>query len=138
MKTTAIAAALLGAWSMAVPYAGQALGLSVDVAPEIEVVDHVVPGFLTAVSGAVALGLLRRRAEQSGLYLVSVGFVALAGLWMTATHVPLIGQAADTIVPWDSALWHSLPGFAVLGFGGALLARVWSSGAPEGSGRPAR
>ena len=49
--------------------------------------------------------------------------MVLAGLWMTATHLPLIVQARNGEAPWGASLYHSIPGFVVLLFG-----VVWSTG----------
>jgi hypothetical protein len=82
----------------------------------IEVGTHAVPA---VIAGVVAVAGLAGR-----LPLVSALIAVLAGLWMTATHVPLVGQARDGLVPWDAALFHSLPAFLVLGL--SVAAAVWA------------
>ncbi len=102
---------LLGAWSVAVPYVGNALGLDVNVPADLEVIDHVIPGLIAALAAAAAYGSLRRGTAGSSLaYLIALGVSLLAGLWITATHIPLLLQAARGTVGWPPALWHSLPG----------------------------
>ncbi len=101
----------LGIWSIAVPYLGPLLGLILDVPAKLEVVDHVVPGVVVVASSVV---LLLRGIRETGRYVVVLlGVTALpflAGLWMTSTHVPLLFQAAEGLVPWGTALFHSAPG----------------------------
>lgn len=106
-------------WATTAPYAGKALALEVDTRAIVEVVDHVIPG---AVVIAVALGaLLADRLALPGA-LAAI----LAGFWMSGTHVPLLAQAAREEVGLGSALWHTLPCFAVfmLAAAGGVLAWV--------------
>lgn len=111
MTTAAAGAlALLGGWSIAVPYVDGALGLRVDVVQKVEVVDHVVPGAI--VVAALAAMALRRPARGS-VWVLAPCVAFLAGFWMTSTHVPLVLQAADGEAPWGGALFHTSPGPAV-------------------------
>lgn len=110
--TTLLAA--IAAWTIVVPYLGEALGLSVPVRGIVEVVDHVVPG---AIAASAAL-LLRARAlsgplagHRSALPIAGAAF--LAGFWVLATHLPLLVDAARTDQPWDAAIWHSITGLPV-------------------------
>lgn len=102
----------LGVWSIAVPFAARAVGLHLNVARRLEIADHVVPG--VAVAGAVALLILARRGAAPNAWMApsALGIVFLGGLWITATHVPLIFQAADGRpgAPWDASIFHSLWG----------------------------
>lgn len=105
-------------WATVAPYAGEQLGLEVNTRAIVEVVDHVVPG---AVVIAVALGaLLADRFALPGA-LIAV----LAGFWMSGTHVPLLAQAAREEVRLGSALWHTLPCFAVFLLTAAAGVLVW-------------
>lgn len=107
----ALAVGALGAWSVAVPYVGRALGLEVNVAPSLEVIDHVVPGAVAvACAGFSYLKLRDGSATRSLAYLIAVGVSLLAGLWITTTHLPLLAAANRGSVQWGPALWHSLPG----------------------------
>lgn len=107
----ALAIGGLGAFSVAVPYLGNGLGLEVDVAPSLEIIDHVIPGAIAAVCAAFAYLQLRGRSAASSLaYLIAVGVSLLAGLWITTTHLPLLAAASRGSVQWGPALWHSLPG----------------------------
>lgn len=107
VRRTALLAAL-AAWTIVVPYLGRLLGLEVDVAARVEIVDHVVPGAV-ATAAALYLNRVARRgplaAERFALLASGVAF--LAGFWVLATHVPLLADAADSDQSWSAALWHS-------------------------------
>lgn len=61
-----------------------------------------------------------RRAPALALFAGGL-VVTLAGLWATATHVPLVVQAAGGRVDWVPAIHHALPGPVVL-----LLGAGWT------------
>ena len=108
------------------------LGLGVDVPAVVEVVDHVVPGVaVLAVAGyALRAGRLPLEATLVGL---------LAGLWMTVTHLPLLAHARHGLVAWPSALFHSLPGIALVTLLGVAAAKAWRadvSPPPQQPGQP--
>ena len=110
-----VALAAIGAWTAIVPYLGSALGLKVDVAARVEVVDHVIPGLLVVVAGLYLSRIARRgelRRERFALPLAGVCF--LAGFWVLATHVPLLGDAAQSDQAWDAAIWHSISALPIL------------------------
>jgi len=111
--TTALA--LLGAWTIVVPYLAKALGLGVKVASVVEVVDHVIPGLLVAGAGGY-LAVLARRGPLAGITsaLVAGGVCFLAGFWVLATHVPLLADAAGSKLPWEAAIWHSIAALPVV------------------------
>ena len=100
------------------------VGPQLDLGPrraELELVDHVVPGtvaIILSLAAALALAGKRRllRALPSLLYYLGLG-ITLAGLWTTATHVPLVLQALRNQAPWPAALNYSIPAFALLIFG---------------------
>jgi len=104
--------AALGAWTIVVPYLGHVIGLEVDVASKVEVIDHVVPGVLIAVI-AGALAVRARSGRTAGTAdLLGAGACFLAGFWVLATHVPLLIDAGQGQQGWGTALWHfstSLP-----------------------------
>jgi len=103
------ALALLGAWTIVVPYLATALGLEVKVSSLVEVVDHVVPGVLVAAAGFYLTMLARRRSLAGATSALLAGGVCfLAGFWVLSTHVPLLADAARSAsVSWAAALWHS-------------------------------
>ncbi len=99
--------AALGAWTIVVPYLGRTVGLGVNVASRIEVVDHVVPGALIAAIGVyLALGA-RRNAGPGGSRLIGGGVCFLAGFWVLATHVPLVSDAINGKASWGATVWHA-------------------------------
>jgi hypothetical protein len=98
------------------PYIGPTLGLELNVAADVEVVDHVITGVLVVLCGGAA-ALLARRGEGAqlgapglALNLALTGLCFLAGLWQVATHVPLVLDAGDPGAPWGSVLLHSTVG----------------------------
>ena len=117
----------VGVWALLPKFSGPVLNTS----DRVEIADHVVPGIVILAVSAAAVLVARRRSGSSGTPLFVIGLVvALAGLWMTATHVPLVAQASRDEVPWDGAVYHSLPGLAVLLLGLAWAAAYWSEAAP--------
>jgi hypothetical protein len=64
----------------------------------------------------------RRRVASPGLPMLLAGLaVLLAGIWMVATHVPLVLQATRDEAPVGAVVYHSLPGVVV-----ALVGSVWA------------
>ncbi len=105
-------------WGTAAPYMDQRLGLTIVTRPSVEVVDHVVPGLILLAVGIAAATGRRLRLEAALLAM-------LAALWMAATHVPLLVQAAQGLVTLEAALFHSLPGIALLALTVGVAARAW-------------
>jgi hypothetical protein len=111
----AAALAATGAWTVVVPYLANLLDLEVDVAARVEVVDHVVPGAVVLIASLYLVAAARRRpwaADQVALFAAGVCF--LAGFWVLATHVPLLGDAADDRAGWDAAIWHSISALPIV------------------------
>lgn len=108
--------ALLGLWSALPPYLGPPLGLELNVAADVEVVDHIVPGVVVAVCAGLAALLVRRggSAEASAAVLALTGTCFLAGLWQVSTHVPLVLEGGAGETPWGSVILHSSPGPVIL------------------------
>lgn len=108
--------ALLGAWSVLPPYLGPPLGLALNVTDDVEVVDHVVPGVAVALCAGLAALLARRGTppEASAPILGLTSLCFLAGLWQTATHVPLVLEGGAAEAPWGAVLLHSSAGPAIL------------------------
>lgn len=115
-----LAGLLLGVWSMLPPFTGPPL----NTATRVEVADHVVPGVVLLMASLAALALTRRRSRPA-LTLMSGLVVLLAGLWMTATHVPLVAQAARGEAPTGATAYHSVPGLVVLALGLCWAAAWW-------------
>lgn len=110
----------LGVWSMLPPFTGPPLNTET----RVEVADHVMPGIVMLVASVAALVLTRRRSRPA-LMLGTGLLVLLAGLWMTATHVPLVAQAARDDAPTGATIYHSVPGLVVLALGLCWAAAWW-------------
>ena len=109
-----VTALLIALWAVLPPYSGPEL----QTETRKEIADHVVPAILLlALLLAAVFG-----AWRSPFTMLALGLgTALSGLWMTATHVPLVGQAFRHEVTWGATVWHTLPGVAVL-----TLGAVWA------------
>lgn len=111
---------VVAAWAVLPPYTGPEIGTST----RVEVADHVVPAVLMIALSVAALATARRPAP--GLFALVAGLgVLLAGLWMTATHVPLVAQATRDEVAAGAAAYHTAPGLAVLALGVVWVAAHW-------------
>ncbi len=105
------------------------VGPQLATAERVEVADHLVPGLVVLAASAVVLAIGRSR-PVSGVVMLSAGMViALAGLWMAATHIPLVAQAARHDAPWGGTLYHSASAVLVLAYG---LVWTWGSWADAG------
>ena len=115
-----LVAALLmsGLWATVAPYTGRAMGLIVDVPTRLEVADHVVPGLPVVAVACFMLATAR-------VPLLAALVAALAGLWMTVTHIGLLRSAADGVVEWAAALNMFVPGIATLICAAGLSALAW-------------
>lgn len=119
----------VGVWALAAPYV--LLGPDLNAASKNEFADHVVPGLLMIVLSAVMLGRSRSDKTAGTTYPLIAGFgIVLAGIWMTATHLPLVRDARNDIVDGGVAAWHTLPGLVVLAVGLVWAATFWSDAAP--------
>jgi hypothetical protein len=102
------------------------VGPQLNVAHSVEVVDHLIPGLIVFGTSAILL-MVMRRAPVPGLALLASGLVIdLAGLWMAATHLPLVAQAARHEAPWGATIYHSAAAVLVLIFGLAWTTASWS------------
>lgn len=109
------AGVLLGTWALLPRYVGPALELG-PRGDQLEFVDHTVPGTIVIVLSLAALLVVR--LPKAAPLLFGTGLViVLAGLWMDATHLPLVLQALRDQAPWPATLHHSLPGLVILLFG---------------------
>lgn len=104
-----VALALLGALSTLPPYLGPVFGLELDVSDDVEVVDHVVAGVIVVLCAGLAALQVRRdeAAEDTTVNLVLMGMCALAALWQTVTHAPLVLDGGEPGAPWDTVILHS-------------------------------
>ncbi len=107
---------VIGAWAAGPPF----LGPKLHVAARVEVTDHVVPGAIVVVVTLLTV-LALRQVHQPVVGCVSGFVIVLAGLWMVATHLPLVRQALQHQVPVGAVAFHTAPGLAVVALGS-----IWS------------
>ena len=120
---SALIGVVVGLWAVAPNFTGPGLVLQ---DPSVEVIDHVVPGLLVVAVSIAALIVAWSSARPWSVVFLSGGVVATAGLWMVATHVPVLLQAIRGEAPWGATLYHLAPSAAVLWLGLAWSARYWS------------
>jgi hypothetical protein len=102
-----------------------------NTANSAEIADHVVPGLVVlALCGATLAAQARGGPRRGALHFVAGLALTLAGLWMVATHVPLVAQATRGEAPWPGTIYHSAAALAVLGFGLLWTAVHWDSAVP--------
>lgn len=124
-----LALAVLGILSILPPYIGPPLGLELNVAAKVEVVDHVVPGVLVMLCGGLSALLARRAgAAEPGaaglaFALALAGLCFLAGLWQLSTHVPLVLDGGNPGVPWGAVVLHSTAGPLIVALALRLMLR---------------
>lgn len=87
------------------------VGPMVNVDRLTELVDHPLPALITF---AVVVVLTLWHGASDDAWFAGGLVIVLAGLFVTGTHVPLVGQALGGGVSWPATLHHSLPGTAVL------------------------
>ncbi len=105
----------LGAWAVVVPYLGPVIGLRLDVASKLEFVDHVLPGAVAMMGGALLVSLRARGGDASSpLWLGAAAASFLAGLWVVSTHVPLLADADRGGAEWGPTLLHNSAGLPIL------------------------
>ena len=125
-RRLALAGLVVGAWAILPPYSGPALNTS----SRVEVADHVVPGVVVLLVSAATLAIARGGPRPGTLPFVLGLVVLLAGIWMTATHVPLVGQALREATrdqaPAGAVAYHTVPGLAVVALGVVWAAAHWS------------
>ena len=97
----------------------------------VEVVDHVVPGVVVIVVSLISVAVARRSSTPGPFLFVAGLVVLLAGLFMVATHVPLVMQATRDEAPWGGTVFHTSAALAVFGLGLLWATTYWSATAPD-------
>jgi len=113
----------VAAWSIVPPYLGPVIGLELEVASSVEVVDHVLPGASAIAAALIARGEVRRGDDESVRVLAALGICVLAGLFQTVTHFTLVLDAGGPLQPVDSVVLHATPGPVLMGLALWLLLR---------------
>lgn len=100
--------AVLGGWTVAIPYMGAAFGLAPAPDGTVELFDHVIPGVIVAVMGVLAAHrLLERQAGDSGILQWAPVAAGIAGLWVARMHVPFVQVARHGELPWSLVAFHA-------------------------------
>lgn len=98
-----------------------------------EVVDHLLPAAVVLAVSVWALVGTRRRG-RSDLGMLAGGLVILlAGLWMGATHLPLVLQAVRHEAPLAATIHHTAASVAVLTYGALWTILFWNPSPPPQS-----
>lgn len=117
-----IAGLAVALWASLPQYSGPKL----NVEAAKEVADHIVPAAVVLVASLVAI-LVGRRAKGPGSVRFMAGMgVLLAGLWMMATHLPLVAEALRDEAPWPATIYHTSAALAVFGLGLLWATVTWS------------
>lgn len=115
-------------WASLPKYSGPTL----NVEPAKEVADHVVPAVLVLVASLVGIAAGRRARGPGALRFVGGMAVLLAGLWMMATHLPLVAEAMRGQAPWPATIYHTSAALAVFGLGLLWATVTWSEADDKG------
>lgn len=111
-------------------------GPKLNVEPAKEVADHIIPAIVVVVASVVAI-LASRRAKGPGALRFMAGMVVLlAGLWMLATHLPLVAEAMRDQAPWPATIYHTSSALAVFGLGLLWSTVTWSEAGDESQPAP--
>ena len=62
--------------------------------------------------------------------------VLLAGLWMMATHLPLVAEATRGDAPWPATIYHTSAALAVFGLGLLWATVTWSEAGDDAKPAP--
>lgn len=115
-------------------------GPKLNVAASTEVVDHIFPAVIVLVASVVGILAGRRPQGPGAMRLIAGMAVLLGGLWMMATHIPLVAEATRDEAPWPATIYHTSAALAVFGLGLLWSTVTWSeAGDAESSsgGKPA-
>ena len=121
-------------WASLPQYSGPKLSVS----SSKEIADHIIPAVLVFLASIVGV-LAGRRAQGPGaLRLIAGMAVLLAGLWMMATHIPLVAQTmrgGDDAASWAATIYHFSSALAVFGLGLLWSTVTWAEA--DDSSQPA-
>lgn len=113
----------VAAWSILPPYVAPPLGLELDVSSTVETIDHLIPGALAVIAVSVALVLVSRGQADSLAAFAALAACALAGLFQTVSHIPLVRDAGGPLQPVGAVILHATPGPVLLALSLWLLLR---------------
>ena len=121
-------------WASLPQYSGPKLNVS----SSKEVADHIVPAVLVLLASIVGILAGRRPQGPGALRLIAGMAVLLAGLWMMATHLPLVAQTmrgGDDAASWAATIYHFSSALAVFGLGLLWSTVTWAEA--DDSSQPA-
>ncbi len=121
-------------WASLPQYSGPAINTS----NTAEIVDHIVPAVLVVLCSLVGIAASRRPAGPGALRFIAGMGVLLAGLWMVATHFPLVTQTmrgGPEAASWAATIYHTSSALAVFGLGLLWSTVTWSEA--DDSSQPA-
>lgn len=123
---------VLGAWAIAVPYLGPAFGVAPEASSSVALADHVIPGVVVLVLGAIAVWLLLDpRSAGSSFFVWAPGVMFMSAFWIARTHLPLVQQASQHTVSWVLAIFHSSPAPPILVLSAWLYLHAARAGEPQ-------
>ena len=112
----------IAVWASLPKYSGPALNTSADA----EFASHVIPAVVVLLAAIVGILAGRRPQGPGALRLIAGMTVLLAGMFMLATHLPLVAQATRDEAPWPGTIYHSSSALAVFGLGLLWSTVTWS------------
>lgn len=114
-------------WASLPRYSGPKL----NVAQSTEMVDHVIPAIVVLLASLAGIAASRRATGPGATRFLAGMAVLLAGLWMMATHLPLVAQASRGDAPWPATIYHTSAALAVFGLGLLWATVTWSEAAED-------
>ena len=109
-------------WASLPKYSGPELNTAADA----EFASHVIPAVVVLLAAIVGILAGRRPQGPGALRLIAGMTVLLTGMWMLATHLPLVAQATRDDAPWPGTVYHSASALAVFGLGLLWSTVTWS------------
>ena len=112
-------------------------GPKLNVEASKEVADHIVPAIVVVFASLVGIWASRRPQGPGAFRFMAAMAVLLAGLWMMATHLPLVFEAMRDESPWPATIYHTSSALAVFGLGLLWATVTWSEAGDESEPAPA-
>lgn len=106
-------------------------GPKLNVEASKEVADHIVPGVAVVLASLAAIWAGSRAKGPGAIRFMAGLAVLLAGLWMMATHLPLVFEAMRDEAPWPATIYHTSSALAVFGLGLLWATVTWSEAGDE-------
>ena len=122
----------IAVWASLPKYSGPALNTSADA----EFASHILPAVVVLLAAIVGILAGRRPQGPGALRLIAGMTVLLAGMFMLATHLPLVAQATRDEAPWPGTIYHSSSALAVFGLGLLWSTVTWSEAGDDSEPAP--